>query len=226
MANATRTAIVTSPAKGVGLCLRRRASGHARAEPPVQIGPRECSAECHRVASPDSPGATYLRVDADVGFVVECRRAQDPAVLREISFAGVRRTAVRSISRTRRRWRARRCGRWPQGRRVVVPDSPGPARALLAPPSSVRPARCQEARRPLRGGTGYLDDWFTARTCSPACLSHLVTTPSLTPSPSLGMANGVVMPLSCLGWSGGSGCYLARSSAARTMLSQSRPCHR
>src|SRR6476620_1256066 len=43
-----------------------------------------CSAEGHGVASL-SPGATHLSIHADVYFVVACRCAQDPAVLREIS---------------------------------------------------------------------------------------------------------------------------------------------
>jgi hypothetical protein len=40
------------------------------------------SADGHGVASLDSPGATHLSIHADVDFVVACRCAQDPAVLR------------------------------------------------------------------------------------------------------------------------------------------------
>ena len=48
-----------------------------------------CSAEGHGVASLDPPGATHLSIHADVCFVVACRCAQDPAVLREISLRSV-----------------------------------------------------------------------------------------------------------------------------------------
>src|SRR3979411_2044518 len=45
---------------------------------------RAASAEGGRVAPADGPRSLHLRVHADMDFVVARRRAQDPAVLREI----------------------------------------------------------------------------------------------------------------------------------------------
>jgi len=56
-----------------------------------------CSAEGHGVASLDSPGATHLSIHADVDFVVACRCAQDPAVLREISLRKCGHDAARTV---------------------------------------------------------------------------------------------------------------------------------
>src|SRR3954462_3991064 len=58
---------------------------------------RFVSAEGHGVASPDSPAATHLSIHADVDFVVACRCAQDPAVLREISLRKCGHDAERAV---------------------------------------------------------------------------------------------------------------------------------
>jgi hypothetical protein len=56
------------------------------------------SAEDDSVASLDSPGATHLRIHADVDIVVARRCAQDPAVLREISLRERRNDSPESLA--------------------------------------------------------------------------------------------------------------------------------